>query len=275
MVEAPGDPSDLLHRPAALARSFDRISEDYDARPGYPRRVFDLLVERCGLGTGSRVLEVGAGVGQATLPMLDLGAAVTVVDPGAALMRRLAERARGRDLEIIVAEFERASLPASSFDLVASATAFHWVDPTVGIARCAHALRPSGWLALWWTLWGNPDRPDPFHDALEPILRAKAPQLLTPEAQPRAYRRDLAARAAHIDANGAFGPVEQDVIDWDGVHDPVTLRRIFATFASWIVLPDALRAELLGDVERLAGDQFAGTVRRPYQTVTYLAQRRP
>ena len=29
-----------------------------------------------------------------------------------------------------------------------SATAFHWVDPEVGLAKAARMLRPSGWLAL-------------------------------------------------------------------------------------------------------------------------------
>jgi len=271
-VDDPDVTADLLQRPAELARSFDRIPDDYEARPGYPPRVFELLIERCGLGPGSRVLEIGAGVGQATLPMLALGARITVVDPGEALMRRLADRTAGR-VEIIVAELERAPLPAASFDVVASATAFHWVEPTAGAAQCARALRPGGWLAVWWTLWGNPDRPDPFHEALLPILEAKAPQLVQPDASHRAYQRDLFARAAIIEANPAFGPVRVERLDWEGSHDPVALRRLFGTFAGWIVLPDALRTELLDDVEGIARDQFGGAVRRPYETLIFTSHR--
>jgi hypothetical protein len=37
--------------------------------------VFDVLVERCGLRPGASVLEIGAGSGQATLPLLARGAA--------------------------------------------------------------------------------------------------------------------------------------------------------------------------------------------------------
>ncbi len=266
---------ELLQRPPELARSFDRIGDEYDARPGYPSQVFELLVERCGLGAGARVLEIGAGGGQATLPMLDLGAAVTVVDPGAALMHRLLERTKGRSIEVIVTEFERASLPAAAFDLVTSATAFHWVDAVAGVAQCARVLRPAGWLAAWWTLFGDEDRPDPFHDVLEPILEEKAPQLVQPEASHAAHWRDLLARAGIIEANPAFGPVDVRVIDWEGVHDAVGLRRLFATFGGWIVLPDPLRTELLDDVERIAADEFGGTVRRPYQTLIFTSQRVP
>jgi SAM-dependent methyltransferase len=265
----------LMHRPVELARSFDRIGDRYDARPDYPPQVFELLAERCGLGAGADVLEVGAGVGQATLPMLDRGAAVTVVDPGAALMQRLLDRTTGRRIEIIVSEFERASLPAAAFDLVTSATAFHWVEPITGMAQCARVLRPKGWLAVWWTLFGDESRPDPFHDALEPLLETRAPQLVRPEASHAAHRRDLMARAEIIETDPAFGPVDIEVIDWEGVHDPVELRRLFDTFAGWIVLPDGLRTELLDEIKRIANDEFGGTVRRPYQTLIFTSQRMP
>ena len=264
---------ELIPRPTALARSFDRIGDEYDARPGYPSQVFELLVERCGLEEGARVLEIGAGVGQATLPMLDLGAVVTVVDPGAALMQRLLERTTGRRVEVIVAEFERASLPATAFDLVTSATAFHWVEAVAGVEQCARVLRPAGWLAVWWTLFGDEARPDPFHDVLRPILEERAPQLVRPETAHAAHRRDLLARARIIETSPAFGPVDVHVIDWEGVHDAVGLRRLFGTFGGWIMLPDALRAELLDEIERIADDEFGGTVRRPYQTLIFTSQR--
>jgi SAM-dependent methyltransferase len=37
---------------------------------------------------------------------------------------------------------------SQAFDLVVSATAFHWVDPELGLAKAARLLRSSGWLAL-------------------------------------------------------------------------------------------------------------------------------
>ena len=268
-------PPELVERPPELARTFNRIPDDYEARPGYPQQLFDILVKRGALRAGAVVLEIGAGTGQATLPMLELGAEVTAVEPGAALARRLVERTAGRDLQVIVSTFEEASLPEAAFDLVASATAFHWIDPTVGSAKCARVVRDHGWLALWWTLWGDPDRPDRFHDALLPVLQAKAPQLLDPDGGPRAYVRDLAARAECIEATGAFGPMSHEILNWEGEHDPIGLRRLFATFAGWLALPKHIQSELLSDVERLARDEFGGTVRRPYQTVLYLASRLP
>jgi hypothetical protein len=184
-------------------------------------------------------------------------------------------RAAGRDIEVMVAAFEDVEVPEATFDLAASATAFHWVDTAVGLTKCARALQGDGWLALWWTIFGDPDRPDPFHDALQPVLQAKAPHLLEKEAGRRAYALDLAARTSQIERIGMFRPVEHEVLCWEGRHDATGLRRMFATFAAWIALPEPLRTDLLDNVERLARDEFGGMVARPYRTLLYLAQRLP
>jgi hypothetical protein len=48
-------------------RLFGADPAGYDfARPGHAERVYEVLVERCGLRPGTSVLEVGPGTGQAT-----------------------------------------------------------------------------------------------------------------------------------------------------------------------------------------------------------------
>jgi len=265
----------IVDRQPGLALTFNEFPDHYDARPAYPREVFDLLVEHAALRSGTAVLEIGPGTGQATIPMLALGAHVTAVEPGAKLAQRLTARTKGEDVEVIVSTFEEAALPDTAFDMVAAATAYHWVDPTIGATKCARVLRDRGWLALWWTLWGDHHRPDPFHDALQPILREKAPHLIGEHSSSQAYERDIAARVAHVDATGAFEPASETSLAWDATHDPVAIRSLFATFSQWIELAEPLRSELLDDVARLARDDFGGSVRRPYRTILYLSQRRP
>ena len=43
-------------------------------RPDYPERVFEILRDRCGLGPSRRVVDIGAGTGQATQRLLEAGA---------------------------------------------------------------------------------------------------------------------------------------------------------------------------------------------------------
>lgn len=139
----------------------------YDAgRPSYPERVYELLRERCGLGPGTRVVEMGPGTGQATRPLLDAGARVTAVELSADLACRLRANCGDGELEVKVGAFEDIDFVPGSVDLVVSATAFHWVPPDTGLRRCADVLRNDGSLALWWNVYGDPSRHDPFHEAL-------------------------------------------------------------------------------------------------------------
>jgi trans-aconitate methyltransferase len=49
---------------------------------------------------------------------------------------------------VITAAFEDWPLPAERFDLVLSATAFHWIDPEGRVVKSADAPRPGGVLAV-------------------------------------------------------------------------------------------------------------------------------
>ena len=246
-----------------LGRTFDRAAKAYrEARPGYPPALFALLVDRCRLGSRSAVLEIGAGTGQATLPMLDLGARVTAIEPGAELMRELLARTAGYRLATIEATFEDVLVPEASFDIVASATSFHWVDPAVRVRKAAHALRDSGWLAVWSNVYGDPERADPFHEAIQPLLRSVAPELTGPEVP-----------GPEEENERYFGEAEEHVFRWEATHDPDQIRALFSTFSTWIALPLERREPLLDALHALARDEFAGRVVRPYRTVLHLRQR--
>jgi SAM-dependent methyltransferase len=146
----------------ALAATFNGVADGYDARPDYPDVIYTLLADRCGCGPGSRVVEVGPATGLVTRRLVGLGAHVTAVEPGPALAQRLRERTAGAPVDVVVDTFEHAPLPTDAFDLLVAATSFHWIDPAVGVAKAADVLRPGGWIALWWTVFGDTSRPDPY-----------------------------------------------------------------------------------------------------------------
>jgi SAM-dependent methyltransferase len=243
------------------------------ARPDYPNRVFDILRDRCMLGPSSRVLEIGAGSGQATMRLAEWGASIVAVEPSDALAEQLRARLRtARRLEIVVAAFEDVDVPPSSFDLVTAATAFHWLDPEVALPKIAAILRPGGWLALWWNVFGDPSLPDPFHDATEPLLRELA-------ASPSAgtgggpYALELAARSQELSDHG-FQDVEHETIRWTLDLDATQTRQLYATYSSIARLPNAQKAAILGEIERIADVEFGGRIERHMVTPIYTARRR-
>jgi SAM-dependent methyltransferase len=259
----------------------DDVTSYAEGRPGYPEEVYDLLRDVCGLGSGTRVLEIGPGTGQATGPLLDRGADVTAVELGAGMAAHLRHEHAGRALTVVEGAFESVALEGASFDLVAAATSFHWVPAEHAVPRCAELLRPGGWLALWWNYFGDPHRADPFHHALTPILERVAPELIDEASAGNAgaghhpYAIDVAARTAEIDRTGAFGPVRHERIAWTGRHTAKQIRTMFASFSPWLALAPDHRERALDELEAMANDQFGGTVERPYLTPIYLAQRHP
>ena len=258
-----------------LAATFNGVADTYDARPQYPDEIYELLARRCGCGPGTRVVEIGPATGLATMRLLDMGAAVTAVEPGPALAARLRERGAGRALTVVNATFEDAALQDGAFDLVAAATSFHWVEPASGMTKVAAVLRPGGWVALWWTVFGDERRPDPFELALRPVFEEHSPEVrLHAFAGMKPHGMDVDARAGEIDATGAFEPVEHHVVEWEGHHDAAGIRALFETYSPFLALPDEQRTRVLDELERVARDDFDDHVVRPYLTSLFLARRR-
>ncbi|HEY2080684.1 MAG TPA: class I SAM-dependent methyltransferase [Streptosporangiaceae bacterium] len=127
---------------------FDGVAALYDAtRRSYPAEIVDAVCASAGVGRGSDVLEIGCGTGQLTRQLAGRAFNLTAIDIGAAMI----EAAR-RDVADLMVQFQVSSFEdlagSERFDLIVSATAFHWVDPSVGLAKAARMLRPGGWLAL-------------------------------------------------------------------------------------------------------------------------------
>jgi ubiquinone/menaquinone biosynthesis C-methylase UbiE len=127
---------------------FDDVAGRYDAtRQGYPAELADTVVANAAIGPGAAVLEIGCGTGQFTRQLAGRAFDLTAIDIGAAMVR-----AARRNVADVSARFQVCSFEdfagSGPFDLIVSATAFHWIDPGVGLAKAARLLRPGGWLAL-------------------------------------------------------------------------------------------------------------------------------
>jgi SAM-dependent methyltransferase len=263
----------------ASRTTFGSDPASYDAaRPEYPAKLYALLERRCGLGPGSRVFEIGAGTGIATRGLLARGAPhVTVVEPDARLARYLrgsigADRAK---VAILPTYFEPARQPAGSFDLGVSATAFHWLEERRALRKIARWLRPGGWWACWWNAFGDPDRPTAFQRALDPLFRtmpmSPRTQLPRKRVPPQLDRR---ARERALRAVGEFRNVSSEVLRWTQTLDGAHLAALYGTYSPIAILPPYHREWFLGEVARIADEEFGGRVAMRVLTPIYTAQRR-
>jgi SAM-dependent methyltransferase len=267
------EPIDVID-PHEGRRLFGADPETYDtARPGHAERVYELLVGRCGLGPGASVLEVGPGTGQATRRLLELGASPLVaIEPNVELARYLAGSVGDR-ADVRVIALEDAMVPDDAFDLATAASSFHWVDRSAGLAILLRALRPGGWIALWWTGFGDPARPDPFRDATAELL-SRMPR--SPIGSHRGGRAPtdggvevwLAALAA-----GGFEESSHEAIPWTKTFDAKSIRAVFSTFSPFLYVDERKRTELLDELERIARTEFDDRVEKPILTSLYTARK--
>ena len=262
--------------PAAMRAEAQRVyGEDphgYDAgRPDYPERVFDLLVTRCGLGPGSRVLEIGPGTGRVTSRLVAAGARVVAVEPDEALAEHLAKTMDPAAVTVIHGTFEEATLIDGTFDLVVAAMAFHWVDQEVGLPRLHRLLRPGGWVALWWTLFGDPSRPDPFRDATRHLLMPTGPT--APPSDRPSFEIDTDAWIRALSVGAGLVAVGAELIPWTTRFDAAQVRAFHASLISVRRRPADEQQALLDELERMAADEFGSVVERPFVTAVYTGMR--
>jgi SAM-dependent methyltransferase len=252
-------------------RLFGLNPEGYDAaRPRYPDALYAFMQGEGAIGVGTRTLEIGAGTGIATRRLLALGAhPITVVEPDARFAPSL--RALGA-IDIVHMAFEDFRAPDASFDLVAAATAFHWVEPAVGAPKLAALLRPGGWAALWWNVLQDLDRGDAFHEATHHVLRDLA---VSPTGAPNTlpFALDRPAREADFGRTGAFAPARYFETRWTHVLDTTGVRALYEGFSHIQRLDEGARERVLDSLTEIADHEFAGRVERNVTSVIYLFRR--
>ncbi len=187
-----------------LGRVFNEVPELYDrVRPAYPDELFADLVAITGMNERSLVLEVGCGTGQATRSLAGLGCTVTAVEPGEGMAALACERlAPFSNVEVVTSAFEDWDDRGRRFDVLVAASAWHWVNPSIGWAKAHDVLKPGGWMALL----GN-----------VVVRRSGEPEVYAETA-------DLHARYSPGNPDWGHPPFEEEVratdVGWGLVSDP-------------------------------------------------------
>lgn len=257
-----------------LPRSFGRAAfgadpATYDSvRPAYPDWVFDELVERGALRPGTVTFEIGAGTGIATRALLTRGAhPLTAIEPDPRLAAFL--RSGCPAAHVRVAAFEDCPLDHAAFDLGFCATAFHWLEEDRALAKIAGALKPGGWWAAVWHVFGDDSQHDAFHEATAAILGG--PRSPSRTGTGPSFALDGAARIGALQRARTFEAIAHRRETWTLTLTADEVPRLYSTYSPIAARPD--RAAVLAELQRIAVEQFGGQVTRNMTTSLYVARR--
>jgi SAM-dependent methyltransferase len=247
------------------ARGFERSTSSYDrGRPEYPPEAATQLLDRIGVTSESRVLELGAGTGKFTRFLAARTPHLVASDPSPAMRKALSEKFPA--VHCLAAQAESLPTVGHCFDAVVCAQAFHWFGHTQAVLELARVLVKGGYLGL---IWNVRDEDVGWVAALTEIMDPYSGD--TPRYRSGDWKTALAQAKA-------LTPLEQAVFRQVVHCDRETVVDRVASVSFIAALPDHLHRQVLKDVTTLVATHpdTRGRDRLdfPYRTDVYWCRKR-
>lgn len=259
-----------------LEWAFDTVASTYEKlRPGYIDDLYRMLFDYIALDESSHVVEVGIGGGQATLPILETGCSLTAVEYGENFSKLCEKKFEEFEkFSVIIGKFEDVSLPDSQYDLVYSASAFHWVPEEIGYPKVYAMLKPGGAFARF----AN----HPFRDKGNPALSAEIDKLYSRyycayygkdmKAETE-YSEEQAVQRAQIAAKYGFADIKHGMFYRTRAFSAREYIALLGTYSDHIAMEETMRTEFFAKIEE-AINQYGGTL-TIYDTIDLQLARKP
>jgi SAM-dependent methyltransferase len=250
-----------------LARSFNDVAEAYDfGRPRYDDHAIEAIAAAA--GGGPRLLDVGAGTGRLSAPLLEQGFDVVAIEP-LDEMRAILTRKIGAD-RALAGRAEELPLPNASVDGAVCADAWHWFDGAQAADELARVVRPGGGVVVCVTypLWyGSNEAPDWWLDLVvvhTALPKADHPALVSGWQEPDVFEGHPAFEDLQTREESFVHHTERDgiVAHW-------------ASMSFVAALPEAQRTEFLAQLDGMLARRGIEAVDVPYLAKLWITRRRP
>lgn len=249
-----------------LIRVFDQQALAYDSyRPRYPKQLIGDLLELSEWESQDKMLEIGCGTGQLTLDLLEKGCKVLAIERGPNLAnlahKHMFPFPNGR---VIQARFEDWD-SASTFKLVVSAQAFHWIDREEGVKKVLSHLEKEGLLALIWNL--DVSYNSEFWKQTSPIYKKYFP----PNPTQKRLNHVSLEFEEYLGQHPAFKELKRKEYAWEKRYTKEQYLGLLRTFSDHMTLDNRSRLAFFEEMGRTI-EANGNQVGRSYKTVLLLAR---
>lgn len=252
---------------------FKSIIADYEAaRPGYPDALFRDILAYSNLTRPRDILEIGAGPGQASDYFTREGFQLTALEISQEQVDYLENKyADHPNFRAVSSRFEDFSATDGAFDIVFSATAFHWIAPEVGYPRAHRLLRHGGVLAVFWHLASIIEPQTEMLQQVRAIYREIAPEFDD-------YLDGDAAEALHqlrleqIATDHLFQNPVSLVYRWDDVYTTQRYLQLMNSYSDFHSISPEKREAIQSRVTDYI-ESKGGSIIIPQEVRLYLAKK--
>lgn len=247
---------------------FKYVVADYDyARPLYPTELYNTIQSFSGINRASHILEVGAGTGQASELFiannhpLDL---LEVSDEQVAFLKN--KYSTYKKVRIFKDYFEDFQ-PDATYDLIYSATAFHWIKCENGYPKAWNMLREGGTMAVFWNMFWVLRLTGGIFDGLNEIDKKYFASFKVDELEAIKEKR-----IKQITVGGFFDEPQYFEFRWTGIYDTKKYVALMNTNSRTLLLSNTERLNYLKEIEEYV-DSHGGIVEVPELVCLYLVKK--
>ena len=236
-----------------LEWTFDTVASTYEKfRPGYVAELYRKIFQYIPIDGKSRVLEVGIGGGQATLPILQTGCELTAVEYGEKFSRLCREKFKEYPkFSVITDKFENREYENDAYDLVYSTSAFHWVPEEIGYKKVYAMLKKGGAFARF----ANHPHPDLKNPAMTEEIQQLYGKYYYPfhnkkQEKPKVYREEDAIRRSKIAEKYGFGDIESVIYQRIRTFSANEYITLLGTYSDHIAIDEPTRLKFFEEIEK-------------------------
>ena len=246
-----------------LEWTFDTVASTYEKlRPGYVKELYQTLFNYIPINENSNVVEVGSGGGQATAPILATGCQLTAVEYGERFSELLKDKFKEyQKFTVITGKFEDTMFEDNSFDLVFSASAFHWVPEKIGYEKVFSMLKNRGVFARFanhpYRDKGNPalsEDIDEIYDKYYNKYHRKVKHEVLPE-----FSEEQAKERAMIAQKYGFTDIQYALFHRERIFSSKEYIELLGTYSDHIVIEEDVRKEFFAKIKE-AINKHGGTI---------------
>ncbi len=245
-----------------LEWTFDTVASTYEKlRPGYNDELYKMIFDYIPIDKSSNAVEIGIGGGQATLPILKTGCKLTAVEYGEHFSDLCREKFRYYpNFNVITNKFENTDFENDAYDLVYSASAFHWIPEEIGYKKVFSMLKKGGAFARFanhpYRDKGNPALSEEIDEIYEKYYNKYHNKKREPLTE---YSEKQAADRAMIAEKYGFTDIRFALFCRERVFAAKEYIELLGTYSDHIAIEEAIRTNFFSAIEN-AINNHGGTI---------------